>query len=314
MTIYQFDKEQNQLNKFDSTAEAASVTGIDERTIKRALSGELKTGGGFVWSRNDTSTNVSIPAELYKKLVRDYNNDKVTARKAKTTLEPFRGGNPNNVLVIGDLHAPFTRDGYLEHCRKTQEQFNCGTVVLIGDVIDNHFSSFHTTDADGLSAKDELNLAIEDIQNWYKLFPVAKVCIGNHDAIITRKAFEAGISNRWIKQYSEVLGTPGWDFDMEHEVHGVIYYHGTGSSGDKAALNRAMNLRMSVVQGHIHTVAGVSFNASKKDLIFGMQVGCGIDDTSYALAYAQSNIKKSIISCGVVLNSGTLPIVVPMSL
>lgn len=259
--------------------------------------------------------NKGVKATDYKKLVskkslkKDKNIlEKVEIIKDKTKL------NKENVLVIGDLHAPFTRRGYLKFCKETQVKYSCGTVVFIGDILDNHFSSYHEIVADGKSAKDELDLAVEMLMPWHNTFPEAKVCIGNHDAIVLRKANTAGISKRWIRDFSDVLETPGWDWQMEHELNGVLYVHGTGSSGDKAAINRAMNLRQSVVQGHLHTTAGVTYNASKKDLIYGFQVGCGVDDTAYAMEYAKHNIKKSIIGCGVVLDKGKIPIFIPMEI
>jgi predicted phosphodiesterase len=226
---------------------------------------------------------------------------------------PYLNGDPKNVLVIGDTHAPFTRKGYLQHCREVQEKFNCGTVVHIGDAIDNHYSSYHDQDPDGLSAGDELVLAKAMIQQWYKVFPKAKVCIGNHDNLPKRKGFSSGLSKHWMKSLPEVLETPNWDFALEHIIDGVLYYHGTGSSGLKAAFNRALQRRMSVVQGHLHTEASVMWNVSNVDKIFGMQVGCGVDDKSYAMAYAKTFSKKYIVSCGVVLD-GKVPIVIPMEL
>ena len=44
--------------------------------------------------------------------------------------------------------------------------------------------------------------------------------------------------------------------------------------------------------------------------LFAMQVGCGIDDESFAFGYAKNFNKKPVISCGVVLNKGTLPMVI----
>jgi hypothetical protein len=44
-----------------------------------------------------------------------------------------------------------------------------------------------------------------------------------------------------------------------------------------------------------------------------MQVGCGIDRDSHAMAYGRV-YKKPVISCGVVLENGTFPIVIPMNL
>lgn len=209
-----------------------------------------------------------------------------------------------NVLVIGDLHSPFTLEDYLEHCAEVRDQYKCDKVIFIGDVIDCHFSSYHEHDPDGYGAGEELDRAIHHLQSWYKVFPKAEVCIGNHDAIVQRKAFSSGLSKKWVRGYSEVLGTKGWKFDMDFEHDGVLYIHGTGTSGVNAAATRALYLRKSVVQGHIHTEAYVRWLVSKHDRIFGMQVGCGVDDDEYAFAYAKNFNKKSVISCGVVLDYG----------
>ena len=228
-------------------------------------------------------------------------------------IQNLRNREHNNVLVVGDLHAPFTRKGYLEHCIQVYNNYQCNQVVFIGDIIDNHYSSYHDADPDGYGAGEELDRAIAHIQPWYKQFPKAKVCIGNHDAIICRKAFSSGISNRWIRDYDEVLGTFGWDFKQEHNIDGVTYVHGTGSSG-KGATKRVREWHTSIVQGHIHTEAFVDWYCNKNYRLFAMQVGCGVDDRSYAMAYAKNFTKKYIVSCGVVLNNGTLPIVIPMNL
>jgi hypothetical protein len=49
--------------------------------------------------------------------------------------------------------------------------------VFIGDIIDNHASSYHETDPDGMSAGHELRLAIQNIKKWYEAFPKASVII-----------------------------------------------------------------------------------------------------------------------------------------
>jgi predicted phosphodiesterase len=228
--------------------------------------------------------------------------------------KPYLTGDPNNVLIIGDTHAPFTREGYLEFCREQQETYNCGTVIHIGDEVDNCAMSFHEQDPDGHSAGSEAEKAQNDLNKWYQVFPTVKVCIGNHSALVFRQAHASGIAKRFIKPYEEMWNAPkGWSWHTDIEHLGVLYTHGTGTSGDKAALTKALNMRQSVVQGHIHTVANIAYNASPKDLLFAMQVGCGIDDNQYAFNYAKENIKKSIISCGVVIN-GTQPILIPMKL
>jgi len=203
------------------------------------------------------------------------------------------------ILVIGDLHAPFTLEGYSEFCKETYANYNCNQVVFMGDIIDNHYSSFHTADPDGLGGGDELDFAIEEIAKWAKEFPVADVTIGNHDRIIMRKAFDSQIPARWIKDYNEVLGT-NWNWADQVCYDGVQYVHGEGGT----ARTKCKNDMMSTVQGHIHTQAYTEWSVGKNFKVFGMQVGCGVDSSSYAAAYAK-NFKKQAIGCGVVIGGHT---------
>ena len=64
---------------------------------------------------------------------------------------------------------------------------------------------------------------------------------------------------------------------------------------------------MSSVCGHTHTEAYCKWFVGKRYRIFGMQVGCGVDSSTYAANYAK-NFKKQAIGAAVVLNNGTLPI------
>ena len=213
-----------------------------------------------------------------------------------------------NVLVIGDLHEPFCLDGYLEHCIETYNKYKCNEVVFIGDIIDNHASSYHETDPDGHSAGQELKLAIQRIKQWYSAFPKATVIIGNHDRLIMRKAYSSGLSKLWIKDYAEVLGTPGWTFTDSIEIDNVLYIHGEGGTA-RARIRRDLQ---SVVQGHLHSQAYIDWCVGAKFKIFGMQVGCGVDHRSYAMAYGKEGPKPAI-ACGVILQ-GEVPINIMMNL
>jgi len=219
-----------------------------------------------------------------------------------------------NILVIGDTHFPFEKEGYLDFCIDMQKKYKAGTVVHIGDVADNCYSSFHDNNPDGLAAGEELSYAIKSAKEWHKAFKDVKVTLGNHCQIIQRKAFASGVSSKWIKGLAEVLELPTWQFDIEHEIDGVLYTHGTGTSGDKAAYNKALNKRKSIVQGHLHSQASIMWNTSSIDKVFAMQVGCGVDDKKYAFDYAKNFPKKFIISCGLVLENGTLPVLELMKL
>tara|TARA_B100000780_G_scaffold28420_2_gene18017 strand:+ start:1285 stop:2010 length:726 start_codon:yes stop_codon:yes gene_type:complete len=204
------------------------------------------------------------------------------------------------ILIIGDLHAPFTLKGYLEFCKETYAIYNCNQVLFIGDILDNHAFSYHEPDPDGMSAGTELDRAIEDVQEWYKAFPNADVCIGNHDRMASRKAMTGGIPSVWIKSYNDVLGTPNWNWVETVVYDNVLYEHGEGGQ----AQAKAKNNMMSSVCGHTHTEAYVKWFVGKRFRVFGMQVGCGVDSKTYAAAYAR-NFKKQAISCGVVLGGHT---------
>ena len=207
--------------------------------------------------------------------------------------------NERRILVVGDLHCPFELSGYLDHCLDSYQRFNCNQVLFIGDIVDNHFSSYHEGDPNGMGGGHELSEAIKHVQPWAEAFPVADVTIGNHDRLIMRKAFSSSVPREWIKDYNEVLGTD-WNWCERIEYDGVQYVHGEGGT----ARTKAKNDMQSTVQGHIHTQAYTEFMVGNNFKIFGMQVGCGIDRDSYAAAYAK-NFKRQAIGCGVVIGGHT---------
>ena len=214
----------------------------------------------------------------------------------------------NRVLIIGDLHEPFCLDSYLDHCIDTYKKYNCNKVIFIGDVIDNHYSSYHETDTEALGGADELELAIRRISRWYKAFPKATVTIGNHDRIIMRKAQTSAVPKKWIKAYKDVLEVPGWNFVDRFVLDNVQYIHGEAGT----ARTKCKADMQSTVQGHLHTQCYTEFFVGQNFKVFGMQVGCGIDSSAYAMAYAKRG-KKPAIACAVVIN-GKIAINEPMDL
>ena len=253
--------------------------------------------------KNDKQINLESKKTLFDEII----EQQIDLNSAYFKLQNIL--NSNKVLVIGDLHAPFTRKGYLEFCKGIYDKYDCNQVVFIGDLIDNHFSSFHETDPDGHSAAEELRLAKLEIARWYKTFPFAKVCIGNHDAIPARKSFNGGLSKMWLRSISEVLNTPNWEFSEEFIIDDVLYIHGIG----RKAVGRMNADITSIVQGHYHSEGYINYTVGRSKKLFSMQVGCGVDDKSYAMAYGRY-FDKMHISCGVVLENGDLPILEYMKL
>lgn len=291
----------------------------DARRIKRENDPK-----NVIWTNPEFKETKSFPKfnELAKNIINKQKYKEVSKKIVPVIIEGTFVKNQqvilkdnldkNNVLIIGDTHEPFCKDGYLEHCLKVQKDYNCGTVIHIGDLVDNHAVSYHDHDPDGKSPNEEYVEALTNCKKWYNAFPEVLICIGNHDRLPFRKAYTAGLPKNWLKSYQEMFNSPkGWKWDFVHKVNGVIYQHGTGLSGEMASVNACRENRQSTVIGHLHTVSNIRFLASYKDLIFGMSVGCGIDHTKYAFAYGKENTRKPVLGCGVVIG-GKLPINIPM--
>lgn len=217
--------------------------------------------------------------------------------------------NKDNVLVIGDLHAPFIHNNYLEFCLKTQRDYDCGTVIFIGDIADFSAISFHDSDPNGYSAGNEYDKAIQALAHWQKAFPEAIVLLGNHDLIPARKLYHHGLPQQLMPKWQQIFNAPdGWKFARRFELHGVVYLHGT-----TAAEKRAQLMRKSVVQGHLHSELYVKYFNSDYNQIFAVQTGCGIDVSTYAFKYGKDFPKRPILGCAVILESGTLPLTIPMA-
>lgn len=216
------------------------------------------------------------------------------------------------VLVIGDVHAPVTHPGYLAFCRDLYRLHGCNQVVFIGDLADFHAISFHAHHPDAPGPKDEYELTALCIKRWYKAFPKAKVCVGNHCARVIRLAESVNIPARFLRNYSEIWHTPGWTWADDFIIDDVYYFHGTGTGGLHPAYNTMGKMLMSVVQGHVHSAGGIKWRANPQKRIFGMDVGCGIDDSRYAFAYGQMLKVRSILSAGVVLDGIPQHIIMPI--
>lgn len=276
--------------------------------------GYLKTGN----ERLALMLGISVrEAYLAKKAVKnEFKDVGNTTESIINTIKSVRSDkyDPNNVLAIADQHEPFCKEGYLEHCIKMRDKYNCGTIVLIGDEVDLCGVSQWEKDPDGFSPGTEADKAQEKMKLWYEAFPEAFVCIGNHTARPFRQAKANGIPRKFIKSYEEAWEAPRtWKWAESWDIKGVHYTHGTGYSGPNAAIRIATRHRQNTVIGHIHSEAGIQYSASKIDLVWGMQLGGALDDSSYAAYYAKDQLKKSIIGCGIILN-GKLPIYEPMIL
>jgi len=212
----------------------------------------------------------------------------------------------DHILVIGDTHIPFEHLGYLDFCLSIQKRVKCGTVVHIGDLVDNHAMSFnYIANPNGRSPTDEMREARQHLRSWFKAFPSLFLCLGNHDRRIDLKGKHVGLPDDVFKLFRDIWGLPTrWKDDYCWIIDGVKYSHGTGLSGDDAHKKAAQQNRQSSVIGHTHSAGAIAYLVSEKDRIFGMNVGCGIDRKTYAFEYGRDFNKKPVLGCGVVTDKG----------
>jgi len=214
--------------------------------------------------------------------------------------------------VIGDLHIPFDHPNYLQFLQDTFAQYNVGQIISCGDLIDNHAISRHQTETCAKSAYDELDASITRLKTYVKAFPKVKICQGNHDNILERQAATLGIGKRFLKSFNDLLELPnGWQIEEEFIIDNVLYRHGINCSGKDGALNAAIQERISLVMGHSHSFGGCKYSANKRDIIFGLNAGCGIDIDAYAFAYGKHAKYRPTLGCGIVFDRSNA-IFVPM--
>jgi metallophosphoesterase superfamily enzyme len=207
---------------------------------------------------------------------------------------------PHNVLAIGDPHEPYTEPGYIEFCKDVKFRYNCGTVIIMGDLVDSYQISLRDLDPNAKSPRDEIIQARENLKAWFKAFPTAKLVLGNHDLRVYKLARKAGIPDVCMRPFKEIWNLPErWEVSNQFIIDNVLYHHGF-SATKNAAITSAIYNRMSVVQGHGHTTATIAYSASEIDRIFGMSVGCGFDRKAIAAAYQIGFKEKPIVSCGTV--------------
>ena len=214
------------------------------------------------------------------------------------------------VGVFSDTHFPFVHDNFLEFLTDTFIKYGVTDIVCCGDIVDNHAISRHQTETVAMGGLTEYQLATDYIKQYVKAFPKLKLTLGNHDLIPQRQAATLGLGGNFIKSFSDIWQLPKeWDIDETFVINNVLYNH--YSSGKDGAINRALNERMSTVTGHTHSWANIKYSANERDIIFGMNVGCGIDNEAYAFAYGKNARYKPNLACGIVVSSSEA-YVVPM--
>lgn len=220
----------------------------------------------------------------------------------------------SRILLISDMHIPYHHPDTIGFLQRLDDQYKPTRIICLGDELDKHAMSYHDHDPDLYSAGDELRRSREYIQELYELFPEMDILESNHGSLHLRKAQTHGISKEYIKSYNEILQVgEGWQWHMDLTIQlpngqDVYFHHGKTSQAVKTSQLMGMNH----VCGHYHESFGIQYWSNPKDLLWGMNIGCLIDDKAMAFAYNKVNSKRPIIGTGLIIDS--VPILEAMPL
>lgn len=195
--------------------------------------------------------------------------------------------------------------GYVRFLQGIADEYQPDRIVCIGDLVDWHSISYHESHPALSSPVQEVRKARRQVKSLTDIFPKAEWLIGNHDDLVRRKARTCGLPD-------DVLVDPASYWGIDWKVHprfsrftidGVEYSHGeNGPQGQYAAINQAKARFRSVVIGHLHANAGVSYYCNGEFRVFGMSVGCGVDVDKMEMEYGKKFTRKPILGCGVVID------------
>lgn len=220
----------------------------------------------------------------------------------------------NSVLVISDLHIPYHHQDAFDFLKALKKKYKPDMVVNIGDELDHHAISMHEHNPDLMSAGDELRKSKLYIQELQKIFPEMTIVHSNHSSLVYRRALKYGLPKDYLKSYNEFLGVgDGWKWVDDVTItlsDGSRCFFTHGMSAD--VLKVAQQYGMNTVQGHYHTKFNIGYYSNPDALIWGMQVGCLINQKSMAFDYAKNFKSRFIVGCGMIINGQ--PKLMPMVL
>lgn len=220
----------------------------------------------------------------------------------------------SRILFISDLHFPYHHPNTFEFLQMLKDRYNPTRVICLGDELDHHAISFHDSDPDLFSAGHELKAALVYIKQLEAMFPVMTLLDSNHGSLVFRKSKHHGIPRHYLKSYNDVLGVSNkwnWVNDLVLDLpDGQKVYCHHGKSAEAIKTSQAMS--MSHVAGHFHEKFGIQYWANPNGLFFAINSGCLIDDSNYAFAYNNTNLKRPLIGTSLIIDG--IPILEAMPL
>lgn len=303
-----FTKEQHEdiLSNYKDNSEAAEVY-TEVHNGKHPVSRQLVRYWRSIFIENNGSkAKANHGLQEARKIIQPSPTDDIGATVVPDVCR--------RILVVGDLHAPYTHPDAIDFLRSVRDEYAPDMVIQMGDETDGHAISFHDADPNLDSAGVELEKAKAVLEEVYALFPNLLVCDSNHGSLVYRRAKAHGLPVQFIKKYRDILfpehGAPAWSWAdawvLNTPLGPVRFQHQV--SGD--FMLNASHERTSLVLGHEHGRFEVQYAASSTALYFGAYAGCLIDRKSMAFAYGKLHRKKPILGCMVITDG--CPALIPM--
>ena len=221
--------------------------------------------------------------------------------------------NHKRILVISDMHIPYHHKDSIKFLKEIKKEFKPDTIINIGDSLDFHAISMHEHNPDLFSAGYELKEARKYVKELEDIFPVVTEVDSNHSSLVYRKGIKHGIPRGFLRDYNDFLNVKKWNWVNDLTLtlpnkQRCFFTHGI--SADVARVSQIQS--MNTVQGHFHSKFKIEYWANSDALMWGMQVGCMIEQTNMAFHYAKNFKTKFIMGCGMIIDS--TPKLMPMVL
>jgi hypothetical protein len=218
------------------------------------------------------------------------------------------------------MHLPFEHPRAIEFLVATKELYQIPdeNVICLGDLLDlYHFSRYPKDPNHPVTPQQEIELAREKVKELSRAFPVLKICEANHESRIWKKAIEAQLPSDVVRSIKEIFNYPKqWEINECYLIDTrspFLCLHGDGNGISSITLtNNPRQFGVSVAFGHFHSLASIMHMSTQTLRVWSFNVGCLVDETSFAFAYGNKSKFRPSIGCGVVLGEGTSPQWIPL--
>ena len=219
----------------------------------------------------------------------------------------------NNILIFGDLHAPYQHKDTLEFLSLLNESFNLDRIICTGDMLDQYPLSRFPKSPSAENVIVELKKAKKVVAKLAELFPRMDIVKSNHCERLYQKAAVGGIPREFLIPYMELIGAPeGWNMydDLSITIDATrqqLYVAHTKTGTPKQCAGR---LASNVAFGHNHNKLGIEYISNPKQSFFGADVGCLISDKGYPFGYNKGTLIRP--TRGVLIVAEGMPLSIHM--